>query len=726
MPPPTIITPSQILHPIPKPISFVEFSNAVRACTPPRFPHARVTQPRRVAVAVSGGLDSMALAFLFNQLREVTPLMRVVDNPLTKISAVIIDHSLRPESADEAAAVCGELRKFKHISPVVEKINWKKDMGVEEDPAEASNLESLARRARYRRLAGICGSLHIESVFLAHHEDDQYETILMRLLAGHGNRGLRGMMPRGAIPECYGMHGVYESGHVDDQNLRSPRISFRPPKREWKFVRRELSDEVDWDLYSAELRAGLQMGWHEAPYVEEDLFSATATASAKARAAAAAAAKNIARIETEDAGVMIYRPLLEFSKDRLRATCEKNKVRWFEDPTNKDRTLTMRNAVRHMVRNHRLPEALGKDNILRLSARCDARVKAQEREAERWIKRGVVADFEPNVGTLLVTLPDMAVPRARRRRSAAADKRWELRLAHRRNIAALVVRRLLSFVSPEKHHAQVSSLQSVVARLFPALAETPDPGPRRAFNQASVLFLPAPSDPRKWYLVREPYPSLHPLPEATYMTSSGGRHRTFPQFPPAPQPGSEWAAEEGVVVTVPETDGMMSSAEWLRRLQKEPLSAPDFAYKGWLSWRRFQLWDGRFWIRVRGRVRSVFRVAPFLPQHAKAFRESLGGGGEGPEDANARARLEGVLKRFAPGKVRYTLPALYAVNRDEETGQEILRMLALPTLGIQLPGLERWVKFEARYKKVDWELFGDEEEHGFGTGGSGGGRGAAD
>ncbi|KZL78242.1 PP-loop family protein [Colletotrichum tofieldiae] len=727
----------QFLHPVPKPIGFLEFFDAVRAATPPRFPQARTSQPRRIGLAVSGGVDSMALAFLFNKLREINPLARIVDNPLSKISAVVIDHGLREGSGEEAVAVVKELKNFRYLRPHVDKVNWKAE-GVEGDPAAMPNMESIARRARYRRFGLMCSALHIESLFLAHHQDDQYETVLMRLLAGHGSRGLRGISRAANIPECYDMHGVYESGHVDDQLMRMPHISFRPPKRDWKSMRKELWSELDLDLYGAELRAGLQVGWHESPYVGDDegsdaLFYAASSASAKARAAAAAAAaRNMPRIRVEDAGVMIYRPLLEFGKDRLVATCEANNVRWFEDATNKDRTLTMRNAVRHMVREHALPEALGKENILRLAVRCDARVKGQESEAERWIRRGVRAEFEPNAGTLVVRLPEMGVPgrTRRKRRSVYDDARRELRLVQRRLIAALIVRKLVSFVSPDRNPPQLSSLQTVVGRLFPALAEPSDntnnSTPPKTFNQASVLFLPI--GPSKWYLVREPYPSLHPLPEFTFTTTTNLSQRRYPTFPP-----TKWQsvdengdADAGEPVVV--------GRERLVQLHRQPLPLPVSKSRRWYSWRRFQLWDGRFWVRVRGRVKAVFRVAPFAPVHGKAFREALGGG-EAPAAAaplapeepgnsgsvrigvtggasgaataaadDGRARLEGILKRFAPGKVRYTLPALYAVNRDEETGEEVLRMLALPTLGICLPGLERWVQYEFRYRKVDMGL----------------------
>ncbi|KAK1597557.1 uncharacterized protein LY79DRAFT_624587 [Colletotrichum navitas] len=754
----------QYLHPTPKPVSLIEFTDALRAATPPRFPHARTSQPRRIGLAVSGGVDSMALAYLFNRLREVRPLMRIVDNPLTKISALVVDHGLRPGSDAEAQNVARELRSFRYLRANIETVNWKAE-GVEGDPAALPNLESAARRARYRRFGIFCAAMHIESFFLAHHQDDQHETVLMRLLAGHGSRGLRGISPAANIPECYDMHGVYESGHVDDQMMRIPHVSFRPPRKDWKSIRMELRSELDMDLYGAELRAGLQVGWHESPYVGgstadavDALSRAASSASARARAAAAAAAaRNMPRISVEDAGVMIYRPLLGFGKDRLVATCEANNVRWFEDATNKDRTLTMRNAVRHMVREHALPAALRKDNVLRLAARCDARVRGQEHEAERWLRRCVDAEFEPNVGTLAVRLPDMGVPNGRAaggaRKSMYDDARRELRLAHRRLIAALMVRRLVAFVSPDRNPPQLSSLQTVVGRLFPALADASDPPtPPKAFNQASVLFLPV--GPGRWHLVREPYPSLHPPPELDFYTAKNLDDQRYPIFPPTKwgRPADAAVAENGIGNgggDKPAEARAVADKEKIAQLHRQPLPPHEFKSKRWYSWRRFRLWDGRFWVRVRGRVKAVFRVAPFAPVHAKAFREALGpgqsppaagdadadaqsnsgyvgsvrigvtsGGGDDGDD-DARARLEGILKRFAPGKVRYTLPALYAVNRDEETGEEMLRMLALPTLGVCLPGLERWVQYEFRYRKVDTGLLDGI------AGGGGGARGGS-
>src|ERR1700693_2172654 len=84
------------------------------------------------------------------------------------------------------------------------------------DPASLPNFESLARKYRFRLLGRACSGLGIDSLLLGHHEDDQAETILMRLANGQGTRGLVGIKSPAGIPECYGIHGVYESGGYDN------------------------------------------------------------------------------------------------------------------------------------------------------------------------------------------------------------------------------------------------------------------------------------------------------------------------------------------------------------------------------------------------------------------------------------------------------------------------------------------------------------------------------
>jgi tRNA(Ile)-lysidine synthase len=122
-----------------------------------------------VAVAVSGGPDSMALMVLLAELAWV---------PLVVVS---IDHGLRPESAGEVAAVA---RSAEKLGLPFRTTNLMLQPGP--------GLQSRARAARFQWL----DALPEPTVALGHHLDDQAETVLDRLVRGSGSRGLSAMQPR--------------------------------------------------------------------------------------------------------------------------------------------------------------------------------------------------------------------------------------------------------------------------------------------------------------------------------------------------------------------------------------------------------------------------------------------------------------------------------------------------------------------------------------------------
>ena len=211
-----------------------------------------------------------------------------------------------------------------------------------------------------------------------------------------------------------------------------------------------------------------------------------------------------------------------------------------------------------------------------------------------------------------------------------------------------------------------------------------------------------------WYLTREPYVSGRPLPSCAF-----GR--------------------------------LSIRARWRRR--------PELWR--WPVWKHWQLWDGRFWVRMCNRSNVHAGFAPFEARHAKAFRDSL-------PDGQARDKLMALLKHHAPGKVRYTLPAIYTGGDHEKAVREPERrrdtektrsleepeakrqwkdlgvvaqrqeyhkmrdweremgiwdvdvrhamadakasrrvLVALPTLGISKPGLGNWIRYDIRYRRVD-------------------------
>jgi tRNA(Ile)-lysidine synthase len=129
-----------------------------------------------IVLAVSGGPDSIAMMWLAARWRRA-----LTRGP--RLVAVTIDHGLRPEAAREA-------REVKHLAKTLElphrTLRWS-------GAKPKTGLPAAARDARYRllaRAARVAGATH---VLTAHTQDDQAETLLMRMSRGSGIAGLAAM-----------------------------------------------------------------------------------------------------------------------------------------------------------------------------------------------------------------------------------------------------------------------------------------------------------------------------------------------------------------------------------------------------------------------------------------------------------------------------------------------------------------------------------------------------
>ncbi|KEY72766.1 hypothetical protein S7711_02550 [Stachybotrys chartarum IBT 7711] len=625
-----------VFHHAPKPVSVNEFSDALHAICRPRYPNARVMRAAHLALAVSGGVDSMALSYLFSEHRRLHQWARVGDYPVDQMYALMVDHQLREESHAETVRLAPVLRDL-GFKPVVCRLHWKEYRKQGIDPSTLPNIESLARTQRYRVLGTNCKNAGIDRLFLAHHRDDQYETILMRLISGHGYRGLLGIREANPIPECYDLHNIYNSGLLNEFLKQKPTLRFVPAisdikqlRRSWKLELRSSDHLTKQGLdYWSSLFQGRFQRDHDpnVPYVTP--------------------------LPREEGGLVLYRPLLEFDKDRLIATCEANKIPWVEDRTNADPTMTMRNAVRYLVKNHQLPTALQKPSVLALCKNSRRRAQFEESAADRLIKKSAaIKVFDPNAGTLLVEPPPFKPPKAARR-TIYTEAREAARRPQRRVIAAIMCRKFIDFVTPDSILPPLTNLDNLVNLLFPQLSPERGKSPPKSCSIAGVQFDPVvTSKSTKWFLFRAPYSSQKRLPKRTL----GGR-----------------------------TDYLsLSEAEFKSQVY-------------WQCRKSLKSWDGRFWIGLITSVNERFYVLPFKQSAMKPFRMAL----PKPE----RARLDRVLKYYAPGKVRWTLPAIY--TREDSGGRgspSEKTLLALPTLGFHVPGMERWIKYDFRYKKVDANL----------------------
>ena len=122
-------------------------------------------------VAVSGGPDSLALAFL-------AKIYSIKNKLVSKF--FIIDHKLRVDSTKEAKSVKKVLKKS---SINAEILTWK-------GQKPSKNIQSLARKKRYELLVAKCEKLKINNILLGHHQDDLFENFFIRLLRGSGLKGL--------------------------------------------------------------------------------------------------------------------------------------------------------------------------------------------------------------------------------------------------------------------------------------------------------------------------------------------------------------------------------------------------------------------------------------------------------------------------------------------------------------------------------------------------------
>jgi len=139
----------------------------------------------RLAVAVSGGIDSVSL---------LHALCRCAENHELELSVAHVNHGLRgEESAEDERFVCG-LAKALGLLSAVRRSNpkvWRE----QRSGRERLSLQESARVLRYRALREMALELGAERMATAHQLNDQVETVLLRLFRGTGPEGI------GGIPE---------------------------------------------------------------------------------------------------------------------------------------------------------------------------------------------------------------------------------------------------------------------------------------------------------------------------------------------------------------------------------------------------------------------------------------------------------------------------------------------------------------------------------------------
>ena len=246
--------------------------------------------PDRLAVAVSGGGDSLALLGLACDWAADTDC---------RILALTVDHGLRPEAASEARLVTREALR---LGAEHEVLRWQGWDGK-------GNLQAAARAARYALMQQVCDREGIGAILTGHTQDDQAETVLMRLARGSGVDGLsamaegrfgRDLVLRPLLGETRDELRVW----LTRQGMRwSEDPSNEDPRFDRVRARRLLKQLIPFGLDAARL-------------------AETAAAMARARVALVARAVDVARESVaEQSGILM------FDRDRLQETEEETRLR---------------------------------------------------------------------------------------------------------------------------------------------------------------------------------------------------------------------------------------------------------------------------------------------------------------------------------------------------------------------------------------------------------------
>ena len=138
-----------------------------------------ISKEDRVAVGVSGGADSMVLLWaLLDKQKQLGFHLYVIN----------VNHHIRGEESDRDSLFVEEFCKKKKIEHIICDVDAKK---LKAD--EKVTLEESARKLRYEVFASEMKKHNLNKLFLAHHKNDQAETILMHIFRGSGISGAAGI-----------------------------------------------------------------------------------------------------------------------------------------------------------------------------------------------------------------------------------------------------------------------------------------------------------------------------------------------------------------------------------------------------------------------------------------------------------------------------------------------------------------------------------------------------
>ncbi|CAL5870918.1 uncharacterized protein PFLUO_LOCUS5160 [Penicillium psychrofluorescens] len=630
-------------------------------------------------LAVSGGADSMALAYLCRQLEIHSD--SIADDAIS-VTAFVVDHRAHAESSREARTVASWLSELGIKTQILE-LDWSQITLGEERALSSkktsgasipSAFETYARTLRFQALGTACRDSQIKTLLMGHHQDDNVETAISRLASGARGIGLTGISPIAHIPECYGIFGVSESGSF----MKAP-------------ARQDSASRV-------QVRVN-----------DRNRGTFSSGPSAKTKPLHRIAKNMMPNPSISSGGILICRPLLSFPKASLLATCHENNVPYVSDPTNFDPTLTARNTVRSLLASDSFPRALQPSSILSLIRSKQTLLQSSTELSNQLLARQCrILDFNFQTGAAVVSFGRPAP--GLESSNDSVSSLTNLPAYKLRQIQALTLRRITGLIAPvPENHYPLPSFEPFVSQVFPRADDRNETSrstnvknqERRPFTLGGVIFQPLEKELSSTTDAQSA-PSGTPLALDSMADSVWYISR---------QPTRR--SQSDVPITRLDIPALESNHHTSQKHSVAP----------------WTLWDDRFWFRLSmtptedhptnrqtpdEKINFVFRtLQPGDLQKARHDGPEIFQPAN-PKNSKPAMRLAGLRKALAQettGSARFTIPLLTvtrshaseSVSPEDEVEEQLL---ALPTIGYRLigGGTKLASKINVYYAGREWRI----------------------
>jgi tRNA(Ile)-lysidine synthase len=491
--------------------------------------------------------------------------------------------------------VCALLIETVGMKSSILTLAWPEEL----DMLDVRRFETKARTLRYQALGRACRDKNVRALMVAHHGDDQAETVLMRLADNRLRTGLKGMQRVEWIPECEGIYGVHHSGQREKQDI-----------------------------------------FKDIPF------------------------------PVEQGGIQILRPLLAMEKSRLIATCEEQDVQWAEDKSNEVQTLASRNAIRHIYKNHTLPEALSIKSMVDVTLHMQKRIAAHRSYTTKLYEQCLMK-LDIRLGSLLVRFPPFS---ALLERPIVTDSDKN----EARNNAYCLLEKVADLVTPRFRPA-LGQLAHRVDNVYPEFLtpeekDEEDAAGESHFNDKFTVYHVW---WRRWNKA-SPFED-HGLPSEDFSATAPHAREWL-----LTRQALEYAEPAKVRAEIPPSQ--------TANVDSDSSSAAE----------EYKLFDGRFWIKLHNHTQDTLVLRIFektdmkhLPTTQRNKEATQNRTGPIPERF-----ITAAFYLIKPSDIRFTLPAVF--RKDSTTGEETL--IGFPTLNVRMNGFgppEDVCEWRVRYKKVD-------------------------